>query len=115
MSEAVQGRGMHQDSLRGGGAGLPIFAHQRHGRLHGQGARVHGHQGRVPNVSFVAKEVTQASTGTSGRISGRTSCKKLGRGNLGREASPPRNAMQERGTGPNASSSLEGSSSSSAT
>jgi hypothetical protein len=39
----------------------------------------------------VAEEVTQASTsGSSGRTSGRTSCKKLGPGNLGREASPPK-------------------------
>jgi hypothetical protein len=90
MSKAVQGQGMHRDSLRGGGAGIPIFAYRRHGRLHGQGACVHGHQGRVPNVSSVAEEVTLASTGTSGRTSGRTSGKKLGRGSLGRKAGPPK-------------------------
>jgi hypothetical protein len=92
----------------GGGARLPLRQHRRHGCLHGQGTHVHGHQGRVPDVPSLAKEVAAC---TSGR-----STKKLERGPRAR-GKPPRNATQERGTGPSSSgsSSLEGSSSSSVT
>jgi hypothetical protein len=121
MPKAVQGRRMQRDSLRGRGAWLLLLAHRRHGCLPGQGAHVYGHQGRVFNVPSVASEEEVAQTFTSGRTSGRTSCKKLGQGNLGREARSPRTAVgshvtQERGTGPSvssSSSSLKGSNSSS--
>jgi hypothetical protein len=66
----------------GGGAGLPLRPHCRHGRLHGQGTLVHGHQGQVPDVPSLAEEVAAC---TSGR-----STKKLKRGTSGARQAPPK-------------------------
>jgi hypothetical protein len=92
VSQDRQGRRVQRDPLRGGGAGLPLRAPRPHGRLSGQGSLDRGNQGRVPPVPLVSgeeEEVTQTPT--------RTSCKKLGRGNLGREASPPEPRQPEGG------------------
>jgi hypothetical protein len=57
----------------------------------------------VFNLPSVAGKEEGAQTSTSGRSSGktssRTSCKKLGRGNLGREASSPNNRSNNQKTG----------------
>jgi hypothetical protein len=87
MPQALQGRGVQRDPLRGGGARPHLRAHGRHGRLPGQGPLVHGHQGRVSPVSCVAtkEEVTKASCRTSGRTSCKkpAACKKRGGGTSG--------------------------------
>jgi hypothetical protein len=84
MPQAVQGRGMQRDFLQRGGAGFPLLSHQRHGRLPRQVAHVHGHQGQVLPFPHVASEEEVYQT----------SCNKLGRGNLGREARPPKQPQQ---------------------
>jgi hypothetical protein len=93
--KATGQRWRSRDSLRGGGAGFPLLAYRRLGRLPQQVARVHGHQGRVLSLPLVASKVEVSQTSTSGRTAGRTSGKKLGRGNLGRKARPPGQPRQQ--------------------